>query len=96
MFGKRNNAIGLTEFAEEDEQYSHENERGEESKLSKISKPLDYMETIRGEFFERVNPTFANGLSNDQLLEKINEAVGEIVDTAKLTINWKEQSNAAL
>ncbi|MBE7637286.1 CpaF family protein [Sneathiella sp. P13V-1] len=97
MFGKRNSATGLTEFAEENDEYSYENKReDEQGSQSKIARPLGHMETIRGEFFERVNPTFANGLSNDQLLVKINEAVEEIVESAKLPINWKEQTNAAL
>ncbi len=97
MFGKRNNQTGLTEFAEEPDEFSYKSNMTSKHSSKGVEDTFrDLMEIIRKEFFDRVNPTFANGLSNDQLLIKINEAVQDIVEDANLTINWKEQAKAAL
>ncbi|MBO6824675.1 MAG: CpaF family protein [Sneathiella sp.] len=87
MFGRRNDTIAALEEAAD---VTHP------ARLSPQNLPsADHMQFIRDAFFARLNPNFASDLSEEALFAKIEQAVADIVDQAKLPIDREEQKAAA-
>ncbi len=96
MFGKKvaQFTYGFQEDPE-DWQGPEETPNRQASPIGRQSVSSDIAAEVRRHFYESVNPTLAAGLSRDDLIGKITEAVADIVDREKIPLNWNEQSIVA-
>lgn len=96
MFGKKPLVIvsGLQEEAEEWDGYENQVKSGRPTQqgAEKISVSAENTAKVRTRFYDLVNPAIAVNMSKEELIDKITQAVSEIVNQEKIPLNWKEQS----
>jgi pilus assembly protein CpaF len=93
MFGRKNSELNFG-FAEDNDEW--EGPPKQEVDPEKIQVPSELTEKIRVEFYKRINPAIAAKLPRDELFDKINQAVMDIVEQENIPLNWREQSAVAL
>ncbi len=98
MFGKKilDYGLGLQEEPDEwegKEEPKRNSQNGDGKSKVRISSEITG--SVREHFFQLVNPSIAASLSRDELIDKVTQAVAEIVDREKIPLNWKEQGSIA-
>ncbi|WP_293948256.1 CpaF family protein [Sneathiella sp.] len=88
MFGRRSDTQGFGFLGEEESGFLTAPGAGRKELLI----PPELIEQVRGQFFNRIDPSAASALPPDQLILRITEAVAKIVDEEKLQVNGSEQA----